>query len=125
MKKERYKIKLIIILSIEYNITLGDMKQMKILDGSMQDRKNNEDTIIKNSSFHIKLRYKQNHSLQGSIQWLEEKKTIYFRSMMELILLLQEAVSDRKEFRSWNGTNGIIQELQQIQQSTGSGSRSG
>jgi hypothetical protein len=98
---------------------------MKILDGSMQDRKNNEDTIIKNSSFHIKLRYKQNHSLQGSIQWLEEKKTIYFRSMMELILLLQEAVSDRKEFRSWNGTNGIIQELQQIQQSTGSGSRSG
>jgi len=98
---------------------------MKILDCSVQDSNNNGDTIIRNSSFHIKLKYKQNHSLQGSIQWLEEKKTIYFRSLMELILLLQEAVSDKTEFRSWNGTNGIIKEIQQIEQPSGSDSRSG
>lgn len=98
---------------------------MKIMDGFVQDRNNNGDTAIKNSSFYIKLRYKQNQSLQGSIQWLEEKKTIYFRSLMELILLLQEAVSDKTEFRSWDGGNGIIKELQQTQQQSGANSRSG
>lgn len=99
---------------------------MNILDGHMYGNDRNAgDTVIKNNSFFLKLKYKQNHSLQGSIQWLEQKKTVYFRSLMELILLLQEAASEKIDFRSWDVSNGIIKEIQQMDKLTGSDSRRG
>lgn len=86
---------------------------MSILDASMEDynNDNNYSTRIKNSSFILKIKYNQNHTIQGTIQWLEQKKTIYFRSLMELVLLLNEATSSNMELRSWNGDNGILKEL--------------
>ncbi|MDD4295966.1 MAG: hypothetical protein PHC69_03300 [Ruminiclostridium sp.] len=86
----------------------------------MEDDINTYDTKIKNSSFLIKIKYNQNHSLQGTIQWLEQKRTIYFRSLMELVLLLQEAASNNMEFRSWKGEKGILKELLSTEQQTGS-----
>lgn len=86
----------------------------------MEDDINTYDTKIKNSSFLIKIKYSQNHSLQGTIQWLEQKRTIYFRSLMELVLLLQEAASNNMEFRSWKGEKGILKELLSTEQQTGS-----
>lgn len=104
------------------NITLRWEKkqQMKILDGSIENNVKTYETRIKNSSFLLKIKYNQNHSIQGTIQWLEQKKTIYFRSLMELVLLLQEAASNNMEFRSWNGEKGIIKELLSPKQPTGS-----
>ena len=74
----------------------------------------------KNKEQFFSSKYNQNHSIQGTIQWLEQKKTIYFRSLMELVLLLQEAASNNMEFRSWNGEKGIIKELLSPKQPTGS-----
>lgn len=93
---------------------------MKTFDNSMQDNDNMHNTQIKNSSFLLKIKYNQNHSVQGTIQWLENKKVIYFRSLMELVQLLHEATSTNIEFRSWNGENGLLQEIFPQDHPTGS-----
>lgn len=93
---------------------------MKVWGDSMEDDISTYETKIKNSSFLLKIKYNQNHSIQGTIQWLEQKRTIYFRSLMELVLLLQEAASNNMEFRSWKGEKGIIKELLSSEQPTGS-----
>ena len=59
---------------------------MKIIDGNLNDNINSDNKIIKNTSFLLRIKYHQNHSIQGSIQWLEKSKTVYFRSLMELIM---------------------------------------
>ena len=93
---------------------------MKVWGDSMEDDISTYETKIKNSSFLLKIKYNQNHSIQGTIQWLEQKRTIYFRSLMELVLLLQEAASNNMEFRSWKGEKGILKELLSPEQPTGS-----
>ena len=44
------------------------------------------------ASFLIRIQFRQNASWQGTIQWLEEKKTMRFRSVLEMLSLMQEAV---------------------------------
>ena len=65
------------------------------------------DKVIKDKTFVIKIKYNQNSSIQGSIQWLEKKKVVHFRSMMELMLLLSESV-DIKDLRTWEGNDGKL-----------------
>ena len=88
---------------------------MKIIEGNSYDNSNNNSKLIKNTSFLLKIKYHQNHSIQGSIQWLEKRKTVYFRSLMELILLLKEASSDSTELRSWFKDEGLIEELGKVE----------
>ncbi len=95
---------------------------MKIIDGLKQD---NEiyDKQIKNNTYLLKIKYNQNYTIQGTIHWLEQKKTIYFRSLMELVLLLQEASSINIDFHNWNGKSALIKEFIPPAQSTGSNVR--
>jgi hypothetical protein len=88
---------------------------MKIIEGNSYDNLNDKNKVIKNTSFLLKINYHQNHSIQGSIQWLEKRKTVYFRSLMELILLLKEASSDSTELRSWFKDEGLIEELGKVE----------
>lgn len=44
-------------------------------------------------SFLVKIQFCQNSTWQGTIQWLDEKKSMPFRSLLELTLLLNEAVN--------------------------------
>ena len=66
---------------------------------------------LRDSSFLIRIIYRQNASWQGEIQWLKgdekEAKKVYFRSQLELLMLMQEAMdaigtpeADYR-FRSW------------------------
>ncbi len=71
----------------------------------------------KDSTFVVKVKYNQNYSLQGSIQWLEKGKIVNFRSEMELISLLGEAV-DNKELRSWEDDSQILSVINGSQQSS-------
>lgn len=65
------------------------------------------------TDFLIIIHFRQNSSYQGEIQWLNgTNKTKFFRSLLELILLLQEALdmeeelSGENKFRSWqDGVN--------------------
>ena len=43
-------------------------------------------------TFIIKIMNQQNSTWQGSLTWVEEQKTEYFRSALELIKMMDEAV---------------------------------
>lgn len=58
----------------------------------------------RSSTFLIKIMYTQHTSAQGNVQWIEEEKTLSFRSFMELIHLLEEALQSKKgatKLRTW------------------------
>ena len=52
--------------------------------------------MAKNSkeTFVIQVISDQNATWQGTVQWVEKKKTIPYRSMLELIKLIDSAVGD-------------------------------
>ena len=66
--------------------------------------------LINGSSFLVKIKYNENNSIQGTVQWLENKKIVNFRSMMELIMLLSETVS-KEELRNWEDKSGTLEIL--------------
>ena len=45
-------------------------------------------------TFIVKVEYSQNTTWQGQIVWAEENKSVRFRSALELIKLMDEAISD-------------------------------
>lgn len=51
-------------------------------------------------TFIVKIMNQQNSTWQGSLTWVEEQKTEYFRSALELIKMMDEAV----------GTNSVSEE---------------
>jgi hypothetical protein len=59
-----------------------------------------------NPAFLIKVVYAENFSIQGYIRWIEEGKSVPFRSYMEMLHLIQEGLyHSRKEtgrLRSWD-----------------------
>ena len=54
-------------------------------------------------SFMIRVQHRQNSSWQGRITWMEQDKTLYFRSIWEMIKLIDSAVetSEAKDEVSW------------------------
>ncbi len=48
-------------------------------------------------TFIIRVQHRQNSSWQGRITWVEEDKTVYFRSVWEMVKLIEEALGDQKE----------------------------
>lgn len=65
----------------------GKMKKDKITD---------DDTLLSKhgdiGTFIIRVQHRQNSSWQGRITWMEEDKTICFRSIWEMIKLIENAV---------------------------------
>lgn len=45
------------------------------------------------STFVVHVLYRENASWQGTVQWLGARRSISFRSVFEMITLLQEAVN--------------------------------
>lgn len=74
-----------------------------------------EDSLpnISESSFLVRVRYRQNASWQGMIQWLDGKKTRNFRSFLEMVLLMQEALTNSIEadteikFHNWKENEDV------------------
>ena len=48
-------------------------------------------------TFIIRVQHRQNSSWQGRITWVEEDKTLYFRSVWEMMKLIEEALKDHKQ----------------------------
>jgi len=46
-----------------------------------------------NQSFVVEIKSTANHTWQGSVAWVEGKKKEYFRSGLELMRLLDSAIS--------------------------------
>ncbi len=77
---------------------------------------NRKEKILRGSSFLIKIKYQQNNSIQGTIHWLEENKIVNFRSMMEMMMLITENI-DKKELRTWGGSEGKLEVLEKLSNS--------
>ena len=76
-------------------------------DHKLSNGREKNDQEQKDRTFIVKVKYNQNCSLQGSIQWIEKGKIVNFRSEMELLSLLCESV-DAKEIRSWEDENSTL-----------------
>lgn len=55
------------------------------------------------ANFLISIHHQENHSWQGAIQWLDTGKKIHFRSELELLNLIHDAIETAKEqkLRTW------------------------
>ena len=54
------------------------------------------------ATFVIHVQFRQNATWQGTIQWVDEKKEQHFRSTLEMLRLLDEALSDGNIQVSWD-----------------------
>lgn len=65
------------------------------------------------TSFLVKIEYRQNTSWQGTIKWMDGKQTRHFRSCLEMMMLIEDAItSDRPEskkieFHSWKENDEV------------------
>ncbi len=64
----------------------------------------------RSSTFLVRILYTQNASTQGILQWVDQEKALPFRSFLELIHLLEEALQTREDmdqFRDWREADQI------------------
>lgn len=63
------------------------------------------------SNFLITVHQQENHSWQGVVEWLDTGKKIHFRSELELLSLMQQAVQSTQKvednLRSWDDARKI------------------
>lgn len=57
-------------------------------------------------TFIVRVQHRQNSSWQGRITWTEENKTIQFRSIWEMIKLIESAVNSVSEPEEFEGSAG-------------------
>ncbi|MBQ2659031.1 MAG: hypothetical protein IJF87_10755 [Erysipelotrichaceae bacterium] len=48
-------------------------------------------------TFIVRVQHRQNSSWQGRLTWVEENKTVYFRSVWELMKLANDALEHSKQ----------------------------
>ena len=66
-----------------------------------------KETRVGDSAFLIRIIFRQNATWMGEIHWLNGEKKIYFRSLMEMIMLMQDALDTsgippaEYSFRTW------------------------
>lgn len=51
-------------------------------------------------SFIIRVQQRQNSSMQGRITWVEKNKTVYFRSVWEMIRLIDSAIGSGNQIEA-------------------------
>ncbi len=59
---------------------------MDHLDGKSDSKRENEDLV-----FFVRVQYRRNTSWQGTIQWMDGKKSGVFRSVLELGSMIDDA----------------------------------
>lgn len=73
--------------------------QMKIADKELI-KMNKDDEILEEhgelGTFIVRVQHRQHSSWQGRVTWLDEDKTVYFRSELELMKLIDEALNKKE-----------------------------
>ncbi|MBU3200980.1 hypothetical protein LL037_12950 [Clostridium estertheticum] len=81
----------------------------------MNDNKSEDFTLNMgtSTSFLVKIQYRQNTSWQGTIKWLDGRQTRHFRSCLEMMMLIEDALTSDKakskdiEFNSWEENDEV------------------
>ncbi len=61
------------------------------------------------TTFIVRIQYTQNNSWQGTITWNEKKQTQHFRSALEMLHLMENAISE----------NASLPDIQIVEQEAG------
>ena len=73
-------------------------------DARGENHRKEDDTMDKRNgdlgSFVIRVQHRQNNSWQGRVTWLDENKSENFRSVLELIHLIDDALGTDDEMAS-------------------------
>lgn len=64
----------------------------------------------------MKVNYTEHQSMQGTLHWLEENKVVRFKSVMELISLLIEALPN-EELMTWENIKKVVHIEEHLDQS--------
>lgn len=62
------------------------------------------------ANFLIQIQYRHNSSWQGRIVWLDTKKVLVFRSFLELVMLIREALDGNSyadQLESWENRREV------------------
>lgn len=70
--------------------TFGEAEPIKL-------EANREAMLEQRATFHIRMLFRQNTSWQGELIWSENGKRCMFRSVMELLILIDSALTCKKE----------------------------
>lgn len=68
----------------------------------------------KKTSFLIDIMDTQNHTWQGKIYWVQEKKTVMFRSALEMMQLLSSAITPEEELQMLSAAESSANEEQAV-----------
>lgn len=64
------------------------------------------------NNFLITVHHQENYSWQGSIQWIDTGEKIHFRSELEMITLMNEAIktnqNNEEHVRNWSNSKKVI-----------------
>lgn len=78
---------------------IGKKEGAKRMQGlNIKNHKGNKATFV------VQVQYRQNSTWQGKVVWAEQNKTLYFRSVLELIRILDSAVDEGEAENSVSGT---------------------
>ncbi len=71
-----------------------------------------EMSLSQESTFLIKVYFRQNNTWQGRIEWLEGGQSISFRSLLEMLTLMREASETsafpgETNFRQWTDKEDV------------------
>lgn len=72
---------------------------------SAPQKSNDHITKIGGCSFIITIHHTENNSWQGAIEWLDTRQKIHFRSALEMMQLLDQAVqisTEKEPPRQWS-----------------------
>ncbi|MDY6826382.1 MAG: hypothetical protein SVV67_04285 [Bacillota bacterium] len=79
-----------------------------MISSENKTKKKNDDL-----TFYIRVCYRRNADMQGSIQWLDGKKSAAFRSVLELGNLINDAAElsagreDNKKIKQWEDKKSV------------------
>ena len=91
--------------------TFGESKRQKHEERNLVKEMSDQELLSRHGdlgSFIVRVQHRQNSSWQGRITWVEENKTVYFRSIWELVKLINSAVDqvagteELEEEVTWN-----------------------
>ncbi len=81
------------------------------------ERKSKQVNSSSGVSFSVRFLFRQNATCQGELYWVEAGKTVRFRSIMEMVTLMHEAMDKtgkptvEYDLRNWGGNNNLKQSV--------------
>ena len=79
------------VINVSYIKEAKDKIKTELSEADMEKKRGEKDTFI------VRIQYRQNATWQGHVTWVDENKTVPFRSALELIKLIDSTQNEKTE----------------------------